>query len=231
MENKHYPIVRKNNTKIDYFCIFGERCSGTNFLEQALLENFHLKIHNHQVNKHFFGQKELPKEDNILYIGIVRHPYTWINSFYKYPYFVNKNIRNNKYKFLNEEFWSQDGNNEITQDRNIFTKKRYKNIFELRNVKLEFLYNRMPLLAKNYVLIKYEDLRDDYENTLIFIKQQFNLLTKDEYPKKITTYYGRGKLVRDKFKIDTDYIYTKEEILLHPKFDKTYEQKLHYYLL
>ena len=89
----------------------------------------------------------------------------------------------------------------------------------------------LPLLAKNYVLIKYEDLRDDYENTLNFIKQQFNLLTKDEYPKKITTYYGRGKLVRDKFKIDTDYIYTKEEILLHPKFDKTYEQKLHYYLL
>ena len=231
MENKYIPIVRKNNSSLEYFCIFGERCSGTNFLEQALLENFDLNIHHHQVNKHFFGQKDLPKEDNILYIGIVRHPYTWINSFYKYPYFVNKNIRNNKHKFLNEEFWSQDGNNEITQDRNIFTKKRYKNIFELRNVKLEFLHDKLPLLAKNYILIKYEDLRDDYENTLNFIKQQFNLSTKDEYPKKITTYYGRGKLVRDKFKIDTDYIYTKEEILLHPKFDKTYEQKLHYYLL
>ena len=34
-----------------------------------------------------------------------------------------------------------------------------------------------------------------------------------------------------KFKIDTDYIYTKEEILLHPSFDKRYEQKFHYYLL
>ena len=178
MENKYHPIVTKNNSKIDYFCIFGERCSGTNFLEQALLENFHIQIHEYQVNKHFFGQKELPKEDNILYIGIVRHPYTWINSFYKYPYFVNKNIRNNKHKFINNEFWCQDGNNEIIQDRNIFTKKRYKNIFELRKVKLEFLHDKLPLLAKNYILIKYEDLRDDYENTLNFIKQQFNLLTK-----------------------------------------------------
>lgn len=231
MENKYHPIVTKNNCKIDYFCIFGERCSGTNFLEQALLENFNIQIHQHQVNKHFFGQKELPKEDNILYIGIVRHPYTWINSFYKYPYFVNKFIRNNKDKFLNYEFWSQDGNVEITQDRNIFTKERYKNIFELRKIKLEFLHDKLPLLGKNYILVKYEDLRDDYENTLNFIKQQFNLSTKNSSPKKITTYYGRGKLVRDKFKIDTDYIYTKEEILLHPEFDKTYEQKFHYYLL
>lgn len=231
MENRYNPIVRKNSTPIKYFCIFGERCSGTNFLEQALLENFNIQKHYHQVNKHFFGQKELPKEDNILYIGIIRHPYSWINSFYKYPYFVNKKIRYNKDKFLNDEFWCQYGNNEIIQDRNIFTKERYKNIFELRKVKLEFLHDKLPLLAKNYILIKYEDLRDDYDNTLNFIKQQFNLSTKNSYPKKITTYYGRGKLVRDKFKIDTDYIYTKEEILLHPDFDKTYEQKFYYYLL
>jgi len=38
MENKYIPIVRKNNSPLEYFCIFGERCSGTNFLEQALLE-------------------------------------------------------------------------------------------------------------------------------------------------------------------------------------------------
>ena len=228
MENKYHPIVTKNNSKIDYFCIFGERCSGTNFLEQALLENFHIQIHQHQVNKHFFGQKELPKEDNILYIGIVRDPYTWINSLYKYPYHIDKTIRYNKQLFINSEIYSKDHNNEIMQDRNIFTKERYKNIFELRKVKLEFLYDKMPLLAKNYILIKYEDLRDDYENTLNFIKVQFNLFTKYYYPKKITTYFGRGKLIRCKFKIDTDYNYTKEEILLHPNFDKTYEEKFHY---
>jgi len=228
MEKKYHPIVTKNNSKIDYFCIFGERCSGTNFLEQALLENFHIKIHEHQINKHFFGQKELPKEDNILYIGIVRDPYTWINSLYKYPYHIDKTIRYNKQLFINSEIYSKDHNNEIMQDRNIFTKERYKNIFELRKVKLEFLYDKMPLLAKNYILIKYEDLRDDYENTLNFIKVQFNLFTKYYYPKKITTYFGRGKLIRGKFKIDTDYNYTKEEILLHPNFDKTYEEKFHY---
>ena len=55
-------------------------------------------------------------------------------------------------------------------------------------------------------------MRDEYENTLNFIKNEFNLLTKNSYPKKITTYYGRGKLVRDKFKIDTDYygLYEKD---------------------
>lgn len=231
MEKKYHPLVKKNSNKIEYFCIFGERCSGTNFLEQALLENFHIQIHEHQVNKHFFGHKELPKEDNILFIGIVRHPYTWINSIYKYPYHIDKTLRYNKKLFINSEIWSKEENSEIMQDRNIFTKERYKNIFELRKVKLEFLYDKMPLLAKNYILIKYEDLRDDYENTLNFIKNQFNLLTKNDHPKKITTYFGRGKLIRDKFKIDNDYNYIKEEILLHPAFDKTYEEKFHYYLL
>ena len=231
MDNKYHPIFTKNNKKIDYFCIFGERCSGTNFLEQSLLENFHIIKHPYQVNKHFFGHKDLPEEDNILFIGIVRHPYTWINSIYKYPYHIDKSIRFNKNLFINSEIFSMEGNNEILQDRNIFTKERYKNIFELRKVKLEFLHDKLPLIAKNYILIKYEDLRDDYENTLNFIKNEFNLLTKNTYPKKITTYFGRGKLVRDKFKIDTDYIYRKEEILLHPNFDKTYEQKFHYYLL
>ena len=43
-------------------------------------------------------------------------------------------------------------------DRDFDTGFRYKNIFALRSKKLRYLYETMPTIAKNYELIKYEDL-------------------------------------------------------------------------
>jgi len=47
-------------------------------------------------------------------------------------------------EFLNKEFWSfydnegnRDTSKEIMIDRNIYTGKRYKNIFELRHTKIK----------------------------------------------------------------------------------------------
>lgn len=222
----------EKSLNIKYFCILGERCSGTNFLEEALLQNFNLNIHSYQINKHFFGYNKFPDDtSNILFIGIIRHPFTWINSLYKYPYYIQKDMRGNKAKFLNNEFWSQNNNYEIIEDRNIYTNQRYKNIFDLRKTKLKYLYDDMPKLVDNYLLIKYEDLRDDYHTTLNLLKNNYNFQIKPNYPINITQYKGRGKPKRDTFSIDTEYIFSKEQILLHKDFDKTYEEKLGYYLL
>lgn len=40
------------------FTIFGERCSGTNFLEKAILENFELEMTNEYGWKHFWGYSD-----------------------------------------------------------------------------------------------------------------------------------------------------------------------------
>jgi len=55
----------------------------------------------------------------------------------------------------------------------IYTKNRYKNIYELRKVKYDYLLNDLPKKVKHYYFLKYEDLRDDYENTLDKIYMQF----------------------------------------------------------
>lgn len=222
------PIIKKNNNFINNYCIFGERCSGTNFLEQALENNFYLKKHEHQINKHFFGHKLLPIDDDLLIIGIVRDFYSWINSLYKYPYYLQKNMRLNKNNFLYQECWSQYGNLEITQDRHIYTKQRYKNIYELRHVKNFFLYEEMPKISNNYILLKYEDLRDNYEETLNLIKNEFNLNIKKDFPVKINNYLGRANLKKKIFSIDTNYIFTKEEIFLNESFNNNFEKKFNY---
>ncbi len=219
--------------KITKFTILGERCSGTNFLEKAISNNFNLKITWEYGWKHFFGFNSYENSHDTLFIGIVRDPYTWMNSLYRNPYHLNKNMRKHINNFLNGQFWSYYDNKshgknfgkEIMEDRNIYTNERYKNIFECRKVKLNFLINDMPQKVEHYILIKYEDLRDNYENTLIKIKNKFNLEFTSNSIMKITNYKGTTKR---KFKINNNNPISKDKIYNHEDFNENIEKKLGY---
>lgn len=144
---------------IKKFTILGERCSGTNFLENAIRRNFDIDITWDYGWKHFFGFNDYKNSDDVLFIGIVRNPYTWVDSLFRTPHHLQDELRirtNNllydQHKFLTSECWSyRDDNdsksiNEIIEDRNIYTKGRYKNIFEMRKVKCQYLLNDMPYI-------------------------------------------------------------------------------------
>ncbi len=85
---------------IDNFTIYGERCSGTNFLENSIKENFELELTWKYGFKHFFGHDSLKNSDNTLFIGIVRNPFDWINSFYEEKHNLPEEISNNINSFL-----------------------------------------------------------------------------------------------------------------------------------
>jgi len=181
-----------NITKIK---IYGERCSGTNYLEQLILTNFNVKsLQTIYGWKHFFGYSQLKNTDDTLFIGIVRDPTDWLNSFYINHHHLPITLYENTENFLNNTFYSlKDNGKEIMQDRHIFTKKRYKNIFELRETKLKYLLFDMPKLVKHYILIKYEDLINNFKDTIVNIAQKGlpinNLIN---YPQNIF-YYKNNK--------------------------------------
>ena len=88
------------------FVILGERCSGTNFLEEAMTQNFDITYTSEYGNKHFFclNKYETANEDTI-FIGIIRNPIYWLNSFSKELHHIpsiNKGLQN----FLFNEFYS-----------------------------------------------------------------------------------------------------------------------------
>ena len=191
--------------------IYGERCSGTNFLENAILENFNVEISWEHGSKHFFCFNKYDKRnfDDTLYIGIVRNPIYWINSFSKELHHIPEINRNSLQNFLFNEFYSIDTqiitvpklssilftnphkiskNTIIKEDFNYLTNKTYKNIFELRKIKNDYLINVMPNKVKNYILINYEDLLNNYEEKLESIKNKFNLQQKYPTFKKIRQY-------------------------------------------
>jgi hypothetical protein len=195
-------------SKISKYVIFGERCSGTNFLDNVIKTNFDLELRNDLGSKHFFCfNKYNNLDDDTLFFGIIRNPIYWINSFSTELHHIpkqNKSIDN----FLSNEFYSVEDNtdNIILKDLNWISLQKYKNIFELRKMKNFYLLNVIKKKVKNYILINYESLLYNYDYTLDFIKNKFNLNSKYSIYKQIKQY-----------KKSDNYKFVKQrEILLTP---------------
>ena len=78
------------------------------------------------------------------------------------------------YEFNSKTYNNKTGDQgkEIIEDRNIYTKKRYKNIFELRHTKIKWMIEDLPNKVKNYIFIRYEELINNFDETLIKIKDK-----------------------------------------------------------
>ena len=218
---------------ITHFKIYGERCSGTNYIEQLMLSNFNIEPIEKYGNKHFFKFREFDNfESNVLFIGIVRDVHDWINSLWRCKYHLPLEYRYNLNKFLNDEFYSineHNNNQEIIDDRYIYnTERRYKNIFELRSSKIEFLLEYMPKFVSNFILIKYEDLINDFDNTMECIKHKYNLTTKSQYfPENIYHYKKTYHLYISQDK--SQYEIPIEAILQNKHFNIDTEKKIKYF--
>jgi hypothetical protein len=174
-------LIYKRNMScpsIVQYTIFGERHSGTNFLQNILSEYFtDISITWEYGWKHWFGftkHEKIIRSPRTLFIGIVRNPYNWICAMDKEPYHmpIQKNMRS----LLLKQWISTDSNNkEILFDRNYYTGKAYKNIFELRRYKIHYLRQILYNICDNYVLLRYEDLLDNLSLNIQSIAEIFSI--------------------------------------------------------
>lgn len=198
------------------FVIYGERNSGTNYLETILtgksyhehhnIAAFDIPVINSSIkqkfdpdhgHKHFFGfHSDIIKQTKgVIFIGIIRNPYDWIMGLSKTLHHIppeNHDI----ISLLTNEWYSIEHNKkhidygkELLDDRDFDTGKlprinnysrqnlpvRYKNIFAMRSKKLRYLYDTMPIIAKNYEFIKYEDLCNDPWSIVTRWSKQYSL--------------------------------------------------------
>jgi hypothetical protein len=219
------------------YTIYGERCSGTNYLEELININFEVDITWEYGWKHFFGFQDdlLKNSDDTLFICIVRNLPDWINSFYREQHHLPLKYKTNMSEeqkideFLNKEFWSIcDYNNcdtieENMDDRNIYTGERYKNIFELRHTKIKWMLEDLPNKVKNYIFIRYEDLINDFDKTLLKIKDKGLEIKKNiKFPLN-TNNYRNSKNIKFKKKVND---ISSEFILSNSNLIQFYEEKL-----
>jgi hypothetical protein len=211
--------------------IYGERCSGTNYLEELLLLNFDVEIVWDYGWKHFFGFNDLTNSDDILFIGIIRNLEDWINSLYREKHHLPTHLTENIDTFLTNTFYSigdgpikyQITGDELMTDRNIDTGERYKNIYELRLVKNKYLIEKMPKLVKNYCLITHDDLVDSFLDIMNKLKNS-GLKIKDsiDFPLNVN-YFKKEKDTLFKKK---ENIIPKEKIIIETEELKFYEKLL-----
>lgn len=202
--------------------IYGERCSGTNYLEELLVLNFDVEIVWDYGWKHFFGFSDLTNSDDVLFIGIIRNLEDWINSLYREKYHLPSHLTENIDTFLTNTFYSIT-NDEIVIDINTDTGERYKNIYELRLVKNKYLIEKMPKLVNNYCLITYDDLVDNFLDIMNKLKNS-GLKIKDsiDFPLNVN-YFKKSK---DILFIKKENIIPKEKIIIENEELKFYEKIL-----
>ena len=215
---------------IKYFTIYGERCSGTNFIERAIIKNFKINITWEYDFKHFFGHykfEEKEKYDDTLFIGIIRGPYEWMSSLYRTHHHIPYQNRKDWYSFINNEFYSIDNGQEKMEDRNMNNNQRYKDIFELRYYKNKFLIEEMKKKVNNYILLRYEDFADRYQLSMNFLQEKFNLNRLHDNLVHINNYKGYGKVTYKKKKY-----FIPEDVLIEikKKLNKEQENSLGYVL-
>lgn len=219
--------------------MFGERHSSTKYLAQQLRKNFGPKfvvtVFGH---KHFFTTEKIKQNQNLLdstlFIAIVRNPYSWLSGMYDLPYHCSIFNKKNKHIFLTSEWESKNDTGEIIyEDRHIFHKNKYKNIFELRSTKNIFLKYSMPRLVPHYMFIKYEFfLQPNYLNFLIYsIAHKYNVNIIDYHQKnKIFNRHLKNFGVFCRGNKPINHFYSKEILdLVNTNIDWNIENALGYY--
>jgi hypothetical protein len=154
---------------IDRFCVFGERCSGTTYLENLIESNFGLPKTEEFGLKHMWDLTDFSGSDTTLFIGIERELLEWLDSFAKTPHQVKPYCPLEYDKLFFEPIRSYMGQRLVEE---------YENIMECRTEKGNLIHFLFPNILKHYYFIKYEDLVADPISFLKTIQEKYNLVPK-----------------------------------------------------
>ena len=185
--------------------IFGERCSGTNYLKALLLKNFHdIEVNQEWGLKHYCCVKEgVEQANNYLFIAIHRNVFDWVRSFHAQPFHAGPELRNIPLsEFMRREwrgvYTTSTGRKaddpimgkELMSERCPFTNKRYENILVMRNSKIQN-WESLTHKVQNFYSLRYEDLKMNPELIVKEIGGNFSLLRQTEFT-PVNSYKGRG---------------------------------------
>jgi len=205
-----------SGNQLKRFKVCGERCSGTNYIMHLLHANFPELKHTQQLefgHKHFlwwFGCTDFKKliplkykinavdmsgSSDCLFVGIVRNSYDWLRSFYTIPWEVHRNLCNRGFShFLKSEWRCRsahhifEGSYSEIDNFNPWSNRPFKNILELRKYKIKN-YLTLGKIVKNFIFVRYEDVRDHPQAFIKFVNKKYRLKNKKKFI-PITTHKG-----------------------------------------
>lgn len=196
--------------------IYGERCSGTNYLEDLINQNCDAIVTSEYGHKHMFNMmaKRKSPDDKAVYVFMYRNPYDWLRSLHMNPHHTSPEYWNLSFAdFIRKKPWICDvyeGPGFVKEYDGVI--ERYDgNVIDLRN-------NKNSILADMWMTgystnIKYEDVRSNPEGTLAALCTTLEIPMKGLFQSVYTTRKEEDGTYKRKVymkisKNDLDYINT-----------------------
>ena len=144
------PIHAGRSRPIRWLQLFGERCSGTNFVAQLLRRNaWRLSPTDRHGWKHGFVDEVRGPAEDTAFLLVVRDPFDWAQSLWRQPWHAAQSLREATFSdFARMEWrceWGRDMEiaaddprvgSEMLHERDPATGRRFVDIFALRTAKL-----------------------------------------------------------------------------------------------
>ncbi len=197
---------------IRYVQIFGERCSGTNFLETLTRTNFRdIKMTTTFGGKHWYIRDHQPRgrsnettdqecvrnlsdSADTLFLVIHRNPYDWLRSLQATPYHAWTHASLPIREFVTKPWVSSEVSpvnpTWTVRDDGYYFIEEAANVLELRALKLRHLL-RLPEVAPNVAIVRYDDLAAD-PSLLAQIADQFGIELVDGPLRNVEHHFGGG---------------------------------------
>ncbi len=190
--------------------LFGERCSGTNFIRALIDRNLPDLTFANSYNweKHNFINPAYVKTTEVALV-VIRSALDWFRSLYRNPHQVGLWYQSVDFsEFLRHE-WSSIINGELIEgqelldirhrelmfDRHPVTGGRIANVVELRNLKVQSQL-KVRHLYENWMIVSYEEARDDPEDFIAELARLAGLRPCDEFVpvhENMTMFSGAGR--------------------------------------
>lgn len=198
--------------------IFGERCSGTNYLAGLVRENFaNVAITREFGGKHWFVKgldprgrpnettdrqcvRPLDDSDDTLFLVIHRNPYDWVRSIQATPYHAWDHDSLPLGEFIRKPWMSKEVSavnpNWLVRDDGYYFIEDAPNVLELRTLKLRHLF-RLAEVVANVAVIRYDDLAADPTHMAEIARDHGIELRHDRVANVDTYFGGREKKIFD----------------------------------
>ncbi len=184
LETTGYEAVRYGDAPIDQMQVWGERCSGTNYVNVLTKKNIKCKTTRSLGWKHGFVQQySIPK--NTLVICSMRNSTSWIKSLYQKPWHSIKDVQDASFsEFIRMPFETRVDHvkyfpkaqvgDVVQQDRHPITGEPFETPFAMRTAKHEAM---LGLRARgcNVVLVHFERVLIDPQRFLEDIRRDFGV--------------------------------------------------------
>jgi hypothetical protein len=189
----------------NYIQVFGERCTGTNWLTTVIRDNFDVPAGDAIFGKHNWIEDEHIRDD-VLYLHVTKDIYSWLLSMAKHRHHQEHTRGLNFSQYIRAPWACFDSSGEMIFERDPQTGRRFINIIEMFNDWISSFYD---LHLKNdeevYITKKYkgQEFSTNFDRRDFFIKKQYlREITPEDFSfinsyLDMETYHSYGYLIEN----------------------------------